>query len=580
MRIHLDRPLTESIEECLYRFVSELSDDEYRNVLLVATILNLPSPSIHVVIPAARDTAKEREAARILGEYSLSHDVFGEDSGLAHRLWEIVEPSSTPHDEPSTDPPPVGHCYFLRQLQTFRGETISLTSVVLTQLPGRGRLVPLQLRRLSEETAFVVALSDRTWSTREILARSFSARAISFAMSTIAAITGARSALLWKFVERDDCYESVSNEEATYRVPIEGVETGEGVQGIIGMARPERDLVIFDERDHLNNVPATAMAWAPHDPAYMKQLEVSVCVAWPVVVDGELLGAISIYSDSLLRLEYGNATRRLCSQAAHEYLRHELDSDSLEAIESAYEEELSRSAAGAIATDFIHDFIRTFELVDGVLKSIKSADGGSDSRQGQMVQLQEAKQSVRFLTALTKGLRTASRGGPRRGRCDVRALLSEYEGFLSAIAVRDNPHANVNIVYVDMPGDPNLLSTRISLPEFSLLRLLMNLIRNAAYWNQYCENQNIVVRVAPGQVAQPAEARHLSIAVVDYGVGIAPGDLERVFERGFTRRPEDGGTGIGLHLVRRIVEEGGGSIRVSSRPNRWTSFTALFPVLS
>jgi signal transduction histidine kinase/CheY-like chemotaxis protein/AraC-like DNA-binding protein len=74
----------------------------------------------------------------------------------------------------------------------------------------------------------------------------------------------------------------------------------------------------------------------------------------------------------------------------------------------------------------------------------------------------------------------------------------------------------------------------------------------------------------------------VEIAVRDTGVGIAPDELPRVFERFYqadssaTRRYE--GTGIGLPLARELVELHGGDITVESTPGRGSTFTVRLPL--
>lgn len=65
-------------------------------------------------------------------------------------------------------------------------------------------------------------------------------------------------------------------------------------------------------------------------------------------------------------------------------------------------------------------------------------------------------------------------------------------------------------------------------------------------------------------------------AVVDDGPGISEANLARVFDRFFTTERGRGGTGIGLALVRAIVEQHGGEVSVESRPGR-TVFRVSLP---
>jgi signal transduction histidine kinase len=57
---------------------------------------------------------------------------------------------------------------------------------------------------------------------------------------------------------------------------------------------------------------------------------------------------------------------------------------------------------------------------------------------------------------------------------------------------------------------------------------------------------------------------HVFIEVADTGVGIAPEDLPKVTEPFFTTKPEGKGTGLGLPICRRVVQEHGGSLAIAS----------------
>lgn len=68
------------------------------------------------------------------------------------------------------------------------------------------------------------------------------------------------------------------------------------------------------------------------------------------------------------------------------------------------------------------------------------------------------------------------------------------------------------------------------------------------------------------------------IRVRDTGSGIAPEDLPHVFERGFTRRPDGSGEGLGLYLVRAFALEHGGSAEAQSEPGKGSTFTLRLPL--
>jgi len=103
-------------------------------------------------------------------------------------------------------------------------------------------------------------------------------------------------------------------------------------------------------------------------------------------------------------------------------------------------------------------------------------------------------------------------------------------------------------------------------------QVISNLLSNAIKFSP--EPGTVVVEVV--RVGETIE-----ISVADDGIGIAPGDHSRLFEKFF--RSEDarlraiGGSGLGLALVKQIVEAHGGSITVSSELGRGSRFTIALP---
>ena len=77
------------------------------------------------------------------------------------------------------------------------------------------------------------------------------------------------------------------------------------------------------------------------------------------------------------------------------------------------------------------------------------------------------------------------------------------------------------------------------------------------------------------RVAVAAHGETLEVMVSDTGEGIAPSDISHVFEPFFSTKSE--GTGLGLALVHRVVQEHGGDIEVRSSPGLGTTFTLTLP---
>jgi two-component system sensor histidine kinase HydH len=89
---------------------------------------------------------------------------------------------------------------------------------------------------------------------------------------------------------------------------------------------------------------------------------------------------------------------------------------------------------------------------------------------------------------------------------------------------------------------------------------------------------NAVEAMPEGGELRVAAAVHgdmLEVTISDTGEGIAASDISHVFEPFFSTKSE--GTGLGLALVHRVVQEHGGEIDVRSAPGLGTTFTLTLP---
>jgi two-component system NtrC family sensor kinase len=70
------------------------------------------------------------------------------------------------------------------------------------------------------------------------------------------------------------------------------------------------------------------------------------------------------------------------------------------------------------------------------------------------------------------------------------------------------------------------------------------------------------------------------MSCADTGSGISQENLDKIFDAFFTTKPVGKGTGLGLHITHRIVEDCGGEIRVQSEEGVGTVFTIYLPIVS
>lgn len=127
--------------------------------------------------------------------------------------------------------------------------------------------------------------------------------------------------------------------------------------------------------------------------------------------------------------------------------------------------------------------------------------------------------------------------------------------------------AGITIEWGVPPGLPPVLGD-----EPALRRVFQNLVGNAIKYG------------APGAwigVSAHSTGREVALSVADRGIGIAPADLAHIFEP-FYRAPavieaQIQGAGLGLSLVKRIVEAHGGRIEVKSTPGQGAEFVVMLP---
>ncbi len=120
---------------------------------------------------------------------------------------------------------------------------------------------------------------------------------------------------------------------------------------------------------------------------------------------------------------------------------------------------------------------------------------------------------------------------------------------------------------------------KISADAGSLRQVLMNLLLNAIYFTP--EGGSITIATeADAPVVRPGPAecvRMVRLTVRDTGAGIAQEVSSKIFDPFFTTKPVGEGTGLGLTISHRIVEEHGGSIDVESASGKGTAFVITLP---
>lgn len=175
------------------------------------------------------------------------------------------------------------------------------------------------------------------------------------------------------------------------------------------------------------------------------------------------------------------------------------------------------------------------------------------------------KRAKQFTSQVVK----ASRATPgRREPADLGMMIHETVQLSQA-------GSNVS-VRVHVPDDLDWVVADPVMINQVLQNLIMNGIQ-AMPNGGYLDVEAKGLTVAPGKDMILKPGRYVEIIVRDRGTGIAPEHLERLFHEVFTTKAN--GNGIGLTTCKRIIDDHGGDIQVSSKLNIGTEFRIRLPAI-
>jgi signal transduction histidine kinase len=164
-------------------------------------------------------------------------------------------------------------------------------------------------------------------------------------------------------------------------------------------------------------------------------------------------------------------------------------------------------------------------------------------------------------TAITKKLSTFAK--PGKGEIEDVNIADEVEEVMALVG-HELKLEKIDVIK-DIPGDlPHIMADRKQIQE-----ILFNLIRNAG--QAISEKGIITVR------AKRTDGR-VAIDIEDTGHGIPADKLEQIFNPFYTTKAPGKGTGLGLFIVRQVVQRNKGNISVKSKVGVGSTFTLEFPI--
>ena len=219
----------------------------------------------------------------------------------------------------------------------------------------------------------------------------------------------------------------------------------------------------------------------------------------------------------------------------------------------------------AMTADIAHELRTPLTNIQGYLEAIKDGVVQPDTETIGVLH----KQTV-HLAHLVDDLRLLAIADAGRLNLDMRPERLDLLAEDAVAAFR--PRAadkRVALIVVAAPVLPlaDLDRTRIR-------QVIANLVENALRHTP--ENGRVTVRV------EPLGPEVLRLAVEDNGPGIPAGQLEKIFDQFYrvdpSRSRATGGAGLGLTIVKKLVEAHGGSVRAESEPSQGARFIIELPV--
>lgn len=353
-----------------------------------------------------------------------------------------------------------------------------------------------------------------------------------------------------------------SDEGYLSSVHISWGDTAEG-HGPTGVA-------IRTGRTSVNRDSATNPFYAPWRDEALRHGYAS-SIALPVIASGKTLGSLTVYSTvpDAFDEEETSLLEGLARSLGH----------GLEALRTRKElrdrdEQLRASAKmealGQLAAGLVHDLNNLLMVIGGCSTELKNALGGDHPQSALVRELEGAVDSAFALTRQV--LAFGGTGGGNRRVISLGATLHDIAPLL-----RRSLGKSVELA-VEMSGEiPPVLANPTQLEE-ALVNLAIN-ARDAMDGTGRCTVRLRRATEVPASAIpmRASDEPMVELAVSDTGCGMPPEVMRQLFQPFFTTKPPGRGTGLGLPMVRSVIEQNGGRVAVESEVGRGTTFRLFLP---
>ncbi|MSR18463.1 MAG: two-component sensor histidine kinase [Phycisphaerales bacterium] len=229
------------------------------------------------------------------------------------------------------------------------------------------------------------------------------------------------------------------------------------------------------------------------------------------------------------------------------------------------------AAMGTLTAGLAHEIknpLSTLVLNAQLLREeILDSSMGGDDRDRSVRRIDAlVRETGRLKDILEDFLRLAGRVKPDPQPQDLREIAYDLLNFFEPQCQQ----AGV-LLRQDLPADPVSASVDVKLVKQALLNLLLNGLQAMQTGASATSARELILRL------DPATEEEACFHVIDTGPGIAPEQIPTLFRPYFTTKKN--GTGLGLSVARRNIEEHGGRIEVFSQTGRGSDFTIRLPIV-
>ena len=324
-----------------------------------------------------------------------------------------------------------------------------------------------------------------------------------------------------------------------------------GAGRVIKTGQPELYPEITDEM-------LVAAARDEQQLAITRELQIKSAIIVPMIARGRTLGALTLISSQKGR-RYGDPDLALAMEIA---TRAAIAIDNAQLYRSAL---AASEAKSAFLATMSHELRTPLNAIIGYESLLEEGIAGS-LNESQRAQLSRIKASADHLLQLIDEILTfsrleADREIVQRADAALRPIVEEAVTMVKPMAEAKGLTLRADVV-----------DARLFTDAGKVRQIVLNLLSNAV---KFSDSGEITVRAR-------VTDDQAEISITDTGIGIAPENLERIFEafwqveQSSTRRA--GGTGLGLSVSRSLARLLGGEVNVESKVDEGSSFTLTIPV--